>query len=184
MELVINFIISLFLGMLPEVLFLTLFIIFSGNKKDKRLKLFIYLMIGYILLVMVCRYQLIFYIAYIIYSYLVVRKLYKAHISDLFINSIGYVYLTLMSFLCFKLIPNYWIALVINRIMLFIPFIFRKYFNKFYLKYKSLWNVNKNAKIKSITLRNISLLTINLLIVIMNFMMVIAINYYIKVLGG
>ena len=173
-----NFIMSLFLGMLPEVLFLSLYIKFTKNIKGKEIKLIGLLSIGYILLIMLCRYQLIFYIVYIIYSYLITKKLYKSHISDIFIISIAYAYMTLISFICFKNISNYWISFIINRIVLFIPLLFKKYLNKFYKLYISLWNINKNAKIKSITLRNISLFVVNIMIVIMNLIMAVAIQFY------
>ena len=164
----INFIVCLLLVMLPEVLYLSLFIICFRKIENKRFKLFALLTIGYIALVMMCRYQFLFYIAYIIYSYLIIKLLYKSHIIDLFVVSVGYVYLTLISFVCFKLFNNYWLAFAINRIMLFSPLIFKTKIRLFYEKYKSLWNINKGAKIKSITIRNISLVIINLLILILN----------------
>ena len=156
----INFIISLLVGMLPEVAFLALFIINFKGIKENKIKLFNLLMIGYILLIMICRYQLIFYIAYIIYSYLIVKMLYKAHVIDLFVISIAYSYLTLISFLCIKIIGNYWTALVINRVVLFLPLIFKNQIKIAYQKYKNMWNINKNSKIKSITIRKINLLII------------------------
>lgn len=180
----INFIISLILGMLPEVLFLSLFIIYFRKLESKRLKLFLLLVVGYIALVMLCRYQLLFYMAYIIYSYLTLKKLYKAHIIDLFVISLGYAYLTLISFACFKLIDNYWIAFVVNRIVLFVPLLFKNKIRLLYEKYKSLWNINRNSKIKSITIRNISLVFINMMIVLMNAIMIITINYYMTMIGG
>lgn len=179
-----NFIISLLVGMLPEVLFLTFFIICFRDVKSEKLKLFIFLMLGYIGLIMICRYQLWFYIGYIIYSYLIVKKLYKAHIIDLFVISITYAYMTLISFICFKLISNYWVAFVINRMVLFVPLLFNNSIKTMYKGYKSLWNINKDAKVKSITIRNISLVLVNLMIFIMNIIMVITINYYTLTLGG
>lgn len=171
-----NFIISLLFGMLPEVLFLTWFIVCFRNIKEKKLKLFISLMLGYVGLIMICRYQLLFYITYIIYSYLMVKKLYKAHIIDLFVISIAYAYMTLISFVCFKLISNYWVAFTINRIVLFLPLLFSDGIKKLYKGYKSLWNINKDAKIKSITVRNISLVIVNIMIFLMNVIMVFLIS--------
>lgn len=166
----INFIVSLLLGMLPEVLYFTLFLSFTKNIKTKRLKLFILLAIGYILLIMICRYQLIFYLAYIVYSYLVLKVLYKSEIIDFFICSLGYSYLTIISILAFIVIPNYWIAFAINRILLFAPFVLKKKFNKLYMLYRNLWNRNDKVKqpIKSLTLRNCSLLMINTFIIILD----------------
>lgn len=179
-----NFIISLLFGMLPEVLFLTWFIVCFRNIKEKKLKLFISLMLGYVALIMICRYQLLFYIAYIIYSYIIVKSIYKAHIIDLFVISFGYAYLTLISIGCFKIINNYWIAFVVNRVILFAPLLFKTTISKLYKMYKNLWNINKDAKIKSITVRNISLVMVNIMIFIMNVVMVITINYYTSTIGG
>lgn len=171
-----KFIISLLLGMMPEVLFLTLFIVFFRNIEKKRVKLFLLLLLGYLALIIVVKFQLLFYIAYIVYSYLIVKWLYKAHIIDFFVISLSYAYMTLISFGCFKLINDYWVAFAINRILLFTPLLFRSKIRLFYEKYKSLWNINKNAKIKSITVRNISLVFINILIAIMNAIMIFLIS--------
>lgn len=179
----LNFIVSLLIGMLPDVLFLTFFISKFKGKTDKKLKLFIFLMIGYVLLIMICRYQLMFYIAYIIYSFVVVKKLYKAHIIDLFVISIGYAFMTLLSFACAKLIPNYWAALVINRITEFTPLLLGNNLNKLYMKYKGLWNINKNSKVKSITIRNISLVIVNAFILIMNTFSVLVMIDFLKTQG-
>lgn len=116
-----NFIVSLLMGMLPEVLYFTLSICFIKDIKKNRLKLFSLLAIGYILLIMICRYQLLFYLGYIVYVYMVLKKLYKSKVIDLFVVSVISSYLTLMSFLSFKLIETYMLAYVINRLMLFVP---------------------------------------------------------------
>lgn len=179
-----NFVISVFLGLLPEVLYFTLFLVYTKNLKEKRLKLFLLLSIGYIALIMICRYQLLFYLGYIVYIYIINKYLFKAHISDLFVISLGSVYLTATSFIAFKVTGNYYLAYIINRIILYMIFIFRNSFNFLYKSYRNLWNRNENNKIKSITLRNVSLLLINIMIVIMNFVMIVAINHYTRILGG
>lgn len=170
----VNVILSLILGMLPEVLFLTLYLIFSKNIKKNKLKLFILLILGYVTLIMLIRYKLVFYLAYIVYAYLILKILYKSEIIDFFVTLVGYSYLTLISLICFKLINNYYVAYIIDRFMLFIPFIFNKYFNAIYLKYKGLWNRNdiKKRKIKSLTVRNISLLLLNFVIIGLNLILI------------
>lgn len=170
-----NFVISLILGMLPEVLYFTLFLIFTKDLKDKRLKLFLLLVAGYIVLIMLCRYQLIFYLAYIVYTYLVLKKLYKSHITDLFVYSVAFSYLMLIGFI-FKLLlfDNYVLYYVIDRIFLFLPFIFKDKFNLLYEKYKSLWNRKKDNKIKSLTIRNSSVLFINVMIILINILTILA----------
>ena len=166
----INFLVSIVLGLLPEVLYFSLFLIYTKNIKEKKLKLFMLLAIGYILLIMICRYQFIFYLAYVVYSYFVLKYLYKSQIIDFFICSIGLTYMTIVAYVGYQILGfNYVLYYIVARISLFSIFTFKKHFNKLYLTYRSLWNRNDNAKIKSLTIRNCSLLFINILILFFNF---------------
>lgn len=175
----INFLVSIVLGLLPEVLYFSLFLIYTKNIKEKKLKLFILLAIGYILLIMICRYQLLFYIGYIIYSYVILKLLYKSHIIDFFICSIGLTYMTAVSFILFILVgKNYVIYYIIARIVLFLIFIFKNKFNDLYILYRKLWNRNDESKIKSLTLRNASLILFNLFIISLSSIIIIAMDYF------
>lgn len=177
----LNFIVSLFLGMIPEVAYFTLFLIFTKNLNCKRLKLLLLLAIGYVVLIMICRYKLLFYVAYIVYSYLVLKELYNSHISDIFTVSVASSYLTLISFTSFKLFDNYIISYIINRLLLFIPLILvGPNINKMYKKYLSLWNRHEKGPIKSITLRNISLVFVNIFIVLLNMLIMLAMFDYLQ----
>ena len=165
----INFLVSIVLGLLPEVLYFSLFLIYTKNIKEKKLKLFMLLAIGYILLIMICRYQFIFYLAYVVYSYFVLKYLYKSQITDFFICSIGLTYMTIIAYVGYQILGfNYVLYYIVARISLFSIFTFKKHFNKLYLTYRSLWNRNDNAKIKSLTIRNCSLLFINICIILLN----------------
>lgn len=177
----INFIVSLIFGMLPEVLYVTLSIIFVKDIKKDRLKLFGLLILGYILLIMICRYQLLFYLGYIVYVYIVLKVLYKSKIIDLFVVSVISAYLTLMSFISFKLIDNYVFACILNRALLFIPICLLNYrLNDVYNMYWILWDRREGNKIKSITVRNMSLVFINTLIIIFNICSLICTLDYLK----
>lgn len=177
----VNFIVSLLLGMFPEVLYFTLFMSYAKDKKEKRIKLFILLAIGYIILIMICRYQYIFYLAYIIYGFLILKWLYKSHISDIFIFSLSFSYVSLLSYIMYEFLGNnYYLAFIIDRILLFVPIIFKKYLRIFYVKYMLLWNKNDKSKIKSITLRNISLLLFNLMILLFNILSILSLVAYQK----
>ena len=178
----IDFIVGLFMGMLPEVLYFTLSICFVKDIQKNRLKLFSLLAVGYIVLIMICRFQLLFYLGYIVYVYVVLKKLYKSKIIDLFIVSVISAYLTLTSFISFKLIDTYMLAYLVNRLMLFIPIFLLNYkLNDFYNVYYILWDRREGNKIKSITVRNISLVFINMLIVIFNICSLICTIDYIKI---
>lgn len=179
----INFIVSLIFGMLPEVLYVTLSIIFVKDIKNTRLKLFGLLILGYVLLIMICRYQLLFYLGYIVYVYIVLKKLYKSKVIDLFVVSVISAYLTLMSFISFKLIDNYVFACIINRALLFIPICLLNYrLNDVYNMYWILWDRREGNKIKSITIRNMSLTLTNIFIVLLNIAVILSLIDYLGTL--
>lgn len=181
---IFNFLISLLLGMFPEVLFFTMYLIYTKNIKEKRLKLFLLISIAYILCVMIIRHQVIYYIVFLFLIYLILKILYKkkTQIIDIFIINISFAYVALISSICFSFVNNnyilYYIMLVINRVLLFLPFIFKKKFNYLYKIYCNLWNrtTDKNRPIKSITLRNISLILLNSLIFLINLATISIIN--------
>lgn len=176
---------SILLGLIPEVLFITLFLMFSKNLKSKRIMLFILIGISYIVSMFIQKYKIIFYILFIALVYLSLKILYKkkVQIIDLFLITIPFTWITILSFICFlffdKNLTNYYQLYVVDRLILFVPLIFSKHYNKIYSKYCKLWNRNDNEKrpIKSITLRNISLITMNIIIFIINIMIISVINF-------
>lgn len=176
---------SIILGLLPEVLYFTLFLIYTKNIKEKRLRLGILIAVAYVLCMFIQQYKVIYYILFIALVYLILKLLYKnkAQITDVFAFSICFIYISLVSYFGYIFfeddLSNYYIMYIIARILLFIPFIFRNKFNIIYKKYYSLWNRNDTIKrpIKSITLRNISLITINIAIFLMNLYAISVINF-------
>lgn len=181
----IQLLMSIILGLLPEVLYFTLFLIYTKNIKEKRLRLGILIAVAYVLCMFIQQYKVIYYMLFIALVYLILKLLYKnkAQITDVFAFSICFIYISLLSYFCFLYLKedlsNYYTLYIIARIFLFIPFIFRNKFNKIYKKYYSLWNRNDNMKrpLKSITLRNISLITINIAIFLMNLYAISVINF-------
>lgn len=171
---------SILLGLLPDVLYFTLFLIFSKNIKEKRIRLFLLVSIIYLICIMISQYQILYYAGFVFFTYFALKLLYKskALIIDIFIIGIAYMYLALNSYICFQFVSNdfsnYYLIAIINKIILFIPFIFKNKFNLLYNKYKSLWNRNDKIKrpIKSITLRNISLICLNVFIFIANLILI------------
>lgn len=172
------YIISMLLGMIPEVLYFTLAIVYTKNIKTKRIKLFLLIALSYILCIMIIKYELLFYVLFIFILYFILKFLYKeeTQIIDIFVIMYFSFYLTLLSFLIYFYygishnINTYMILYLINRFLLFFIFIFKNKFNKLYLSYRKYWNRNDMIKrpIKSITLRNISLISINCIIFIIN----------------
>ena len=173
---VLQLLISILLGLLPEVLYFTLFISYTKNIKEKRLRLGTLIAVAYMVCMFIQKYQVVYYVLFIALIYLILKLLYKqkAQIIDVFLISIIFNYVCFTSYFCFLFLKqdlsNYFILYIVARILLFIPFIFKDKFNIIYKKYYSLWNRNDSIKrpIKSITLRNISLISLNLLIFLMN----------------
>lgn len=163
---------TILLGMLPEVLYFTLFITYTKNIKEKRIKLFLLISVFYLLCITTIKYQILCYMAFVVSIFIILKLLYKekAQIIDIFIVGVSYLWLSILSFVLMnftnKDLSNYAIIYIIQRILLFMPFIFRNKFNTIYKKYCKLWNRNDTEKrpIKSITLRNVSLVIINIAI--------------------
>lgn len=179
------YLISILLGLIPEVLFLTLFLIKTKNIKEKRIKLFIIISIFYFLSMLIQQYKTIFYVLFIFLLYLSLKIVYKdrTQIIDLFVASIPFMWISLLSYICFLFLKedlsNYYLLYIIDRIFLYLPLLFGKYLNKVYKIYCKLWNRNdkEHRPIKSITLRNISLLVVNITIFFMNLYVISIINF-------
>lgn len=164
---IINFLISLLLGMIPEVLYITLMTSYLEGIKTKIIRLFVLNSFGYIVLIMVCRFELIFYIAYIIYLYWVLKLIFKVQITSFFMISVVFSSIIWLSFIC-SFWSNYYVGYILSRFMLVILYLCRANFYILYRKYKACWNRNTTHKIKSITLRNCSLVFLSVMIIILN----------------
>lgn len=176
---------SLLLGMLPEVLYFTLFIINVKSIKEKKFRLFFLVAIAYCLCLFIQKWQVLYYIALIVIMYIIMKLLYKekTQIIDIFIVSLMCLWTTFLSFIMLLLLKddysNYWTLYTFDRILLYAPFVFKSKFNVIYKKYCKLWNRNDNEirPIKSITLRNISLILLNCFIFFMNITLINMINH-------
>lgn len=179
------YILSILLGLIPEVLYFTLFITYTKNIKEKRIKLFLLIGIAYFLCILIQQLQILFYLVLIFAIYLSLKILYKrkTQIIDIFIISVAYFWVIILSFFLIFLVKkdlsNYMIIYFIERFLLFTPFVFKNKFNIIYKKYCSLWNRNDKEKrpIKSITLRNISLILLNSFIFFINIAIINIINF-------
>ena len=175
-----KFLLTILLGMLPEVLYFTLFISYTKNIKEKRIKLFLLISIFYLLCITTIKYQVIYYMIFVLSIFIILKILYKkkAQIIDVFIVGVAYLWLSILSFVLMhftnKDLSNYAIIYIIQRILLFIPFIFKNKFNTLYKRYYKLWNRNDKEKrpIKSITLRNVSLILLNGVIFFLNIIII------------
>lgn len=182
------YLISILFGLIPEVLFLTLFIRNIKNIKNKKVILFITTGFIYFLCLLIKQYVLMYYFLFIILMYINLRILYrnKFQLVDIFIISFATMYLTLVGFITFLFVnndfSNYYFMYFINRILLFSIFIFKDKIKIFYSKYYKFWNRNDSIKklFKSITIRNFSLILINVFILFINIALNNIINIVLK----
>lgn len=163
-------ILSILLGLLPEVFYFIIMIYKIKSLNNKKIKLFILTALTYLICIILIKYQLLFYVIFIFVFYFILKKLYKTEIEkiDIFIIMYLGLYLTLLSFLIYLPKNNlqYYICYAIDRVFLFIPLLFINKIKLAYKKYCFLWNRNDKTKrkIKSITLRNISIFVMNFII--------------------
>lgn len=184
MEQVIYCALSVILGLLPEATFFTISIIFIKNMQDKYKRLFFGIFISYIILSISLGYNVWLNIGIIIITSILIWILQKRiDITDIFIVSILAMYMSVISYICFILMKqnllNYYICFIINRILMFVPLIFRKKFNTLYLKYIKFWNKSSSSErrpIKSITTRNISVIVLNCFVFLLNIAIISIIN--------
>lgn len=170
---------ELLLGQIPEAIFFALFMIYAKGIKEKRILFTILMIIEYLLLKYSFPYNWVFQIGYMVTTFLTLKILYKekSQITDIFILLIAYIYVILVSVVSYFIIPQYILACIINRLLLFIPTILLNYrLNKIQKIYKKLWNRNnKTKKIKSTTFRSINIFIFNIVFYILNLCMIYAI---------
>lgn len=182
-------ILELLLGQIPEAIFLALFMIIGKNLKTKRICLIILMALEYIFLVYAIKleYTVILPILYTFTTFAILKALYKdkAQITDIFLFVFGLIILGICSIPMLFInnyIQNIFLCCAISKVLAFILlFIFR---NKLYKTYKyicSFWNRNDAIKrpIKSLTLRNVCVVTFNITFVAMHIVLL-----YFDCIGG
>ena len=123
------YILSILLGLVPEVLYFTLFITYTKNIKEKRIKLFLLIGVAYFVCISMLQYQVLCDIVFIVVMYIILKLLYKnkTQIIDIFIITISYFWLLLLSFLLMnfanKDLSNYMLLYFIQRALMFSIFI-------------------------------------------------------------
>lgn len=173
-------IINLLIGAIPEIIYITLSLIYFKDIKNKKFKLLIVITFSYISCIMISQYNTFYYLMFYILCCIFLKFLYKEkfRISDIFLILFITLYLSLTSIVVFQFVKddfsNYYILAIISKILLFIPFIFKNKLNLIYKEYCKLWNRNDEEKrcIKSITLRNICMIILNCFLVISNLVFI------------
>lgn len=169
-----------------EPLYFSLFLIYGKNLKHKRLLLTFIMIFEYIMLTYIFPFNVWLQFIYTFITFVNLKVIYreKAQITDIFLFGVASIILIILSIVCYLLvlctIKNYYVAMIINRILLFsFVLLFKDRIKILYKKFCSLWNRHNNPKtIKSLTLRNISVIVFNLMFWIINFCMIIFLKYF------
>lgn len=177
-----NDILILLLEKVCEALYFSLFLIIGKNLKERRLLFITIMVLEYLALTSILQFNIWIQIIYTFMSFVNLKVLYrdKAQITDIFLFAAASIILILISFACgmVQIVfgVKYQLLLIINRIILFmVLFLIRNKIHKIYAKYYNNWNRHSNNKIRSLTLRNISIITFNVMFCIINIGLIYAI---------
>jgi len=170
---------------IPEPVYFSLFLIIGKNIKEKRLLLIGIMILEYLLITHIIYFDVWLQIIYTFMSFVNLKVLYKekAQVTDIFLFATASIILVLLSLFTYSTAmityKDYYVSLILNRILLFsLLFFFRKNIRSKYEEFCSLWNRHqKPNKIRSLTLRNISIITFNLMFWIINLCMIIYLTY-------
>lgn len=168
--------ILLILEKVLEAIYFAMFLIVGKNIKNKKL-LFIGIMVfEYLMLKSFIRYSVYFQVAYTFMTYVNLKVLYKekAQITDIFLFTVASFVLIGISAISYGVvyftIRKYFVALILNRILLFLTlYLSRNFIKEKYKGFCSLWNRhNIPNTIKSLTVRNLSVIIFNLMFWLIN----------------
>ena len=164
----VNLILSLVLGAGIDSLYYFLYISKIKEIGKKKLLLYFGIFTVYIITNMINQYNFKLYLLFDILIYLLLKFKYKGKINDFFLLIFIDSYMLLVSIICFFLIENYVIALILAKICMFSPLILKNKLKRLYRFNYIMWDRNREYKmpIKSLTLRNICITTFNVFIVI------------------
>lgn len=170
-----NIIDNIIFALIPEVIYFTLFLIFTKNYKTNRIALFVLLLLGYIILKLIFPLNIYFQLCFTLYVPFILKILYKDkfHISDIFIfvySSILLILITCLTLPIYYIFNNYIFAFIINRfLMFFVLILLRNKLNKGYKWIIAQWNRNYENpnKIKAITIRQICVISFNIMIFVL-----------------
>lgn len=169
-------ILLLFLEQVCEAIFFSIFLILGKNLKEKRLLFTAIMLFEYLVLKSILLYNIWFQLIYTFMSFINLKVLYKekAQITDIFLFAAASIILIIINvlvyFAFYFIINNYLLAIIVCRVVLFgFLFLSRNKIYNIYNKFYSLWNRHKEKnKIRSLTLRNISIIIFNLMFYFIN----------------
>lgn len=138
---------------LLEPLYFSLFLIIGKDLKKKRLLFTLIMIFEYIMLTSIVEFNVALQFIYTFMTYLTLKVLYreKAQITDIFLFAAASIILIIVSVISYLsvyyTIKNYYVAMVLNRVILFTFLYFsRNKIRAYYVKFYSLWNRRHKPK--------------------------------------
>ena len=170
------------LGFIFEVFFISVMFYKIKGLKDKKIALFLSTLITFIITAMITgtnySNQYLFYLIYnvILFGFLKIIYRNKINIIDLFLIYYIIMIINFSSLLAIKLFEYNFISYFTSRLILILFMILASKFNNFYKLYNYNWNRHTNNKVKSITVRNLTIISCNLMLYIINYFILYYIN--------
>ena len=169
----------IFLERVLEAIYFSAFLLLGKKIKEKRLLFTGVMIFEYLMLTNFIEYNVWFQFIYTFMSYINLKVLYKekAQITDIFLFASASLILMAICgvsyFVVFFTIKQYLVALILSRVLMFLfLFVFKEKINGVYKNIYELWNRhNYKGKLKSLTVRNISIILFNLMFYIINIAM-------------
>lgn len=177
---------EILIGQIPEAIYFSLFLIFAKGLKKKRTLFTSIMIVEYLLLKRLLPFNVVFQLIYTFLIFLSLKVVYGkiAQITDIFAFSFASLYLIFASAITYAIsyftVKSFLFALIMNRIIIFSSLIiFNKKIKELYDKFKYLWNRHRNEKVKirSLTLRNISIILFNIMFYIINIGMIFLLRH-------
>lgn len=177
---------KIFIELLPEAIFFSLFMIFAKNLKEKRILFVLLTCIEYLLLFKAFPFSIYSKIGFFIVTFILLKMLYKekSQITDVFILAVASIIIIIScaipSFLVIYNILDYKIYAVITRVIMFsILLVSKNKISNIQKVYKKIWNRNDKVKkkIKSVTFRSANVVVFNIMFFIINCGLMFAIYF-------
>jgi hypothetical protein len=181
-----NEVVRLLLTKVFEAVYFSTFLIIGKDLKHKRLLLTLIMIFEYLMITNIIEYDVLFQLIYTFMSFVNLKVLYKekAQVTDIFLftaASVVLIFISIFSYLViYFTINNYFVALYLNRILIIIfMFLSKNSIRELYLKFISLWNRHYfKGEIKSLTLRNTSIIIFNLMFWLINLGMIMFVKFF------
>lgn len=168
---------ELFLGQIPEALYFSLFLIFAKKLKERRILFTVFEVLDYVVFLHLLPYNMWSHASFFLITYINLKILYgkRCQITDIFTLMIASIILIVTSAILYviiwKTISVYIVYVILHRLLLMIiVFGFNYKLNRIQKIYKKCWNRNDSVekKIKSTTLRSISIVVFNIMFYIIS----------------